>query len=196
MCRCILNHCSFNPILFFGTCYYEFTLFAISSVQNLSASLCLRVCIHILIHGIKGGVQFTRSCCHCRKWLLCMGLDIRCGCDILLAWAFASVYHRSVAPNWTIPEVLPQIQNKQKTQCKLEIILSLLMKWITRQVVIIPGTGCEWFSKENDDFFTPFIPSSLGIRVCSYSRETLHLRRHNPKSYLSREELLTAGITV
>ena len=90
----------------------------------------------------------------------------------------------------------PQNQNKQKTQSKLEMSLSLLMKWVTSQVVIIPGTGCEWFSKENEDFFILFIPSSLGIRVCSYSRETLHLRRHNPKSYLPREELLTTGITV
>lgn len=50
----------------------------------------------------------------------------------------------------------PQNQNKQKTQSKLEMSLSLLMKWVTSQVVIIPGTGCEWFSKENEDFFHTF----------------------------------------
>lgn len=48
-------------------------------------------------------------------------------------------------------------QNKQKTQSKLEMALSLLMKWVTSQVIIIPGTGCEWFSKENEDFFILFL---------------------------------------
>lgn len=38
---------------------------------------------------------------------------------------------------------LPQNQNKQKTQFKVEMALSFLMKWVTSQVVIIPGRKCE-----------------------------------------------------
>lgn len=41
-----------------------------------------------------------------------------------------------------------------------------------------------------------FVLSSLGIRDSSYSRKTLYMRRHNPKSYLSKEELLSVGMTV
>lgn len=44
---------------------------------------------------------------------------------------------------------LPRNQNKQKTQSKLGMALSGSMKWVASQVVKIPGTGCERFSKEN-----------------------------------------------
>lgn len=42
----------------------------------------------------------------------------------------------------------------------------------------------------------PFVPSSLGIKVSSNSRETLYMGRRNPKSCLSKEEFLSAGMTV